>query len=60
MNRERDNFVQKMEDDEQGALEEYGVQLDKEGQPIIELGSTIELLCDGENKDAVDEMVTQF
>ena len=49
-----------MEDDEQGALEEYGVQLDKEGQPIIELGSTIELLCDGENKDAVDEMVTQF
>lgn len=49
-----------MEEDEQGALEEYGVPIGDDGQPVIELGSTIELLCDGENKDAVDEMVTQF
>lgn len=60
LNRERENFVQKMEEDEQGALEEYGVPIGDDGQPVIELGSTIELLCDGENKDAVDEMVTQF
>ena len=60
LNRERENFVQKMEEDEQGALEEYQVPIGDDGQPIIELGSTIELLCDGENKDAVDELVTQF
>ena len=60
MNRERENFVQKMEDDETGALDEYNVEIGEDGQPIIELGSTIELLCDGENKDAVDELVTQF
>ena len=53
LNREREQFVQKYEEDDQAALEEYGVT-------EITLGGVIEMLVDTENKDAVDEMVTQF
>jgi len=53
LNREREQFVQKYEEDDTAALEEYGVT-------EITLGGVIEMLVDTENKDAVDEMVTQF
>ena len=53
LNREREQFVVKYEEDEVAALEEYGVT-------EITLGGVIEMLVDTENKDAVDEMVTQF
>lgn len=51
LNREREQFVQKYEEDDTAALEEYGVT-------EITLGGVIEMLVDTENKDAVDEMVT--
>jgi len=60
LNREREQFVIKMEEDETGAMEDYGVPMDENGSPEIVLGSTIELLVETENKDAVDEIVTQF
>ena len=51
LNREREQFVQKYEEDDTAALEEYVVT-------EITLGGVIEMLVDTENKDAVDEMVT--
>ena len=53
LNKERDQFGAKYDEDDQAALEEYGVT-------EITLGGVIEMLIDTENKDAVDEMVTQF
>lgn len=53
LNKEREQFIIKYEEDETAAMEEYGVT-------TLEIGGIIELLIDTENKDAVEELVTQF
>ena len=53
LNREREQFFVKYEQDEAAVLEEYGVS-------AIEVGGVLELLSDEQNKEAVDELVTQF
>ena len=54
MNREREQFQQKYEQDEQSALEEYGVS------SIDNATGVIDILADESNKEGVDELVTTF
>lgn len=53
LNRERENFQLKYEQDEQEALAEYNVS-------SIEAGGVLDILSDDQNKDALDELITQF
>ena len=59
LNKERDQFVVNMEINADAALDEYNVEREEDGSPKFDLGSTCELLVD-DNKDAVDDIVTQF
>ena len=53
LNRERENFQIKYEQDEQEALADYNVA-------VIEECGVLELLSDDQNKDAIDELINQF
>ena len=53
LNKEKEQFQYKYEQDEVAALEEYGVT-------SIEAGGVLEIIADDQNKDAVDELVTLF
>jgi len=59
LNKEREQFATNMDINPDAALDDYNVARDSDGNPQFDLGSTCELLVD-DNKDAVDEMVTQF
>ena len=53
LNRERENFQLKYEQNEEEALAEYNVS-------SIEAGGVLDILSDDQNKDALDELITQF
>ena len=55
LNKERESFQQKIDQDIRLALEEYGYSSVEEAS-----GTVIDILIDDSNKDAVDELVTQF
>ena len=59
LNKERDQFVANMDINPEAALDEYNVEREEDGSPKFELGHTCELLVD-DNKEAVDEIITQF
>ena len=55
LNKERESFQQKIDQDIQLALEEYGYSSVEEAS-----GTVIDILIDDSNKESVDELVTQF
>ena len=55
LNKERESFQNKIDQDDQAALDEYGF-----ASLEAAAGSVIDILIDDQNKDGVDELVTQF
>lgn len=53
LNREREAFIVKLENDPQQALEEYGYT-------EIETGTVLDILTSNDSNEGVDELVTQF